>query len=186
MIELPVVQTPSRRIGPRQPVYRHAFGTVYEARADFGTFTKSYYVIDFGPRAGVVAVRGGDVLLTAQYRFLVDRVVWEIPGGRVEAGETAAEAARRECLEETGVLCADLRPLVQYRPGLDNVDNLTSAFCTERVEVRHAFTPDPAEVLALAWVPLESCVSLILSGEIADSLTVSAILAYQCVRMGRR
>jgi mutator protein MutT len=44
-------------------------------------------------------------------RFLIGRRAegkalggfWEFPGGRVESGETAAEAAKRECREETGL-----------------------------------------------------------------------------------
>jgi mutator protein MutT len=29
--------------------------------------------------------------------------MWEFPGGKIEPGETAAQAAARECLEETGL-----------------------------------------------------------------------------------
>ena len=178
---LPDVPAAVPRIGPRETVHRNPFGTVYAARADFGAFTKDYYVVDFGPRAGVLAVRDGRVLLTAQYRFLVDCVAWEIPGGRIDDGESAAAAAARECLEETGFLCSGLKPLLSYRPGLDNVENLTSVFCSEQVEEQRPFISDPAEALALAWVPVDDCVALVLERQIIDCLTVSAVLAYRCL-----
>jgi 8-oxo-dGTP pyrophosphatase MutT (NUDIX family) len=167
-------------------VHENRFVSVEAVAADFGGFSKSYYVVDFGPRAGVVAVQDDRVLLTAQYRFLVDGVAWEIPGGRVDEGESPIAAAERECFEETGIFCADLQPLITYRPGLDNVENLTSVFYSERVEARRAFAPDPSEVLALAWVPLDDCVALILDRHIVEALTVSAVLAYRCLTARRR
>src|SRR5439155_1205613 len=109
---LPEVATPSPRIATRSLVHRNPFATVSAVHADFGSFAKDYYVVDFGPRAGIVAVNEGRVLLTAQYRFLLDRVAWEIPGGRVDDGESPEQTAQRECLEETGFSCDDLHPLV--------------------------------------------------------------------------
>ena len=42
------------------------------------------------------------VLALWRHRFITDTWGWEIPAGRLEAGETAEQAARRETLEETG------------------------------------------------------------------------------------
>jgi 8-oxo-dGTP diphosphatase len=54
------------------------------------------------PAAGVVCLRGEEVLLIR--RGTPPRLgEWSLPGGRIEAGERAAEAAMRELAEETGV-----------------------------------------------------------------------------------
>src|SRR5690554_2944487 len=56
------------------------------------------------PVPGVLAVvaRNGQVLLVRRAKP-PDRGMWGFPGGRIEPGETAAEAAVRELREETGV-----------------------------------------------------------------------------------
>ncbi|HEX4196413.1 MAG TPA: NUDIX hydrolase [Caulobacteraceae bacterium] len=54
------------------------------------------------PCAGVVCLRGGQVLLIRRGKA-PRKGEWSIPGGRMELGEGAAEAALRELKEETGV-----------------------------------------------------------------------------------
>jgi len=56
-------------------------------------------------------VRDGGVLVTRRGRGLHLAGYWEFPGGKVEAGEDPAEAARRELEEETGLLAGELEPL---------------------------------------------------------------------------
>lgn len=48
-----------------------------------------------------------------------DRDTWEIPGGHIEHGETADEAAHRELKEETSALDYDLEPVCDYSINLD-------------------------------------------------------------------
>lgn len=165
--------------------YSNRFMDVRHTRADFGAFSKDYYVVDLGPRAGIVALREGCVLLTRQYRFLIDDYSWEIPGGRVDAGESPEVAAVRECVEETGIRCNELKPLVVYYPGLDNFDNRTTLFCSEKVEVAAPFVADDAEVVEIRWIPVDNCLDMIFRGEILDALTVTGLLAYQ-TRMRQR
>ena len=54
------------------------------------------------------------VLLLWRHRFITDTWGWELPAGRVDAGETAIEAGASETLEETGWRPGPLVPLTSY------------------------------------------------------------------------
>jgi 8-oxo-dGTP pyrophosphatase MutT (NUDIX family) len=163
-------------------LHSNPFMRITRVDADFGKFSKSYYVVTFGPRCGVVAVRDGKILLVQQYRFLVDRLCWEIPGGKVESDETPAEAARRECREETGVDCETLEPLLVYYPGLDNVENRTSLFVCHDPESGESFAPTHDEVTACDWVPLRQAIRMVFDGEILDAMSVAGLMGYAVSR----
>ena len=169
------------RIGPRRVEYSNAYQQVYKVRVDFGHAAKEIFVTDYGERVGVVVDGARGILLTRQYRHLIDRVSWEIPGGKVDAGESLEDAARRECAEETGVICRELKPLMMFQPGLDTLNNPTHLFVTREFEER-----EPAsdamhgdEVCGREWLPLERCILMISSGEIVDSLSIIALLSYK-------
>ena len=60
-------------------------------------------VIRHPPSAVIVPVpEPGHVILIRQYRYPVNRWLWELPAGSVDEGETPEQAARRECHEEIG------------------------------------------------------------------------------------
>lgn len=68
------------------------------------------------PTAGVVCFRGREILLIK--RGTAPRLgQWSLPGGRIEWGETAAQAALRELAEETGV-AAELAGLIDVVDGI--------------------------------------------------------------------
>jgi len=155
-------------------------------RADFDGFSKDYFVVNFRLRGGVVALRDGHVLLAKQYRFLPNAGSWELPGGTIDDGEGLEEGLQRECMEETGVRPRNLRELIVYYPGLDNVDNRTTVFYSEDVEIVAPFRADPGEVYEIAWVPLERCLEMVFKHEILDAMTVVGLLAYSHVLHARR
>ena len=160
-------------------VYQNQYSHVYAQEVDFGSFKKKYFVTNFGEKAGIVVIRGTSVLLVRQYRHLIDRVSWEIPGGKVDLAEGLEEAARRECMEETGILCRVLKPLLMFHPGLDTLYNSTHLFHTRDFEEKTEVDGlHGNEVCGCDWVPLDKCIAMILSREIADSLSVIALLSY--------
>ena len=45
----------------------------------------------------------GKMILIRQYRYTIDRWIWELPAGSLEAGRRPDHAAARECEEEIGL-----------------------------------------------------------------------------------
>src|SRR3954466_9872480 len=62
-------------------------------------------IVRHGPSVVLIPIaEDGRVVLIKQYRASVDRELWEFPAGRVDGGESAEDAARRECEEEIGLV----------------------------------------------------------------------------------
>lgn len=169
------------KIGPQQVVYHDKHQRIYRITADFGSFTKEYFVRDSGSRAGVVVVQGDRILLVRQYRLLINRVSWEIPGGKVDEGETPQASAIRECLEETGVFCRSITPLLSYHPGLDALYNPTHLFYSDDHVRQSRSSHDPQEVIQHEWVPLARCIDMIFAQQIVDSFSIVALLSYRAL-----
>lgn len=169
-------------IGPYRVIYEDRHQKISQVTADFGSFKKEYFVRDVGHRSGVLIIRNGKVLLVRQYRLLINDLSWEIPGGKVDEGESPEAAAARECVEETGLRPNVLTPLIEFHPGLDISHNPTHVFLTEDFEETGEAHEDPREVVQLEWVPLEKCLSMIISQEIQESLTMISILTYNMLK----
>jgi len=115
------------------------------------------------------------VLLLRRHRFITDTWGWEVPAGGIDDGETAAEAAIREAVEESGWRPGPLRELGRYFPSNGLCDQAFHVFLAEGAEhVGEPTTPD--EVERVEWLPLAQVPELAARGEIGDGFSLTALL----------
>ena len=125
------------------------------------------------------------VLLARQYRYAVGSSIWELPAGRIDAGENTLSAAKRELLEETGY-AADRweRALFFYAsPGF--LDETMAIYFARRLRSGKA-QPEEDEVIQKRLVPLSSAVRMVMNGRIIDGKTIAGVLWLAQVRRRKR
>ncbi len=122
----------------------------------------------------------GDVLMVRQYRYPFGRVLLEVPAGKIDPGEAPEDCARRELSEETGASAAVLTYLGDYYPSVAILDENIRMYLARGLTFHESHTDDD-EFLQLVRIPLETLVSQVLSGEILDGKTQTAILKIWCM-----
>jgi ADP-ribose pyrophosphatase len=149
---------------------------VDQVQLEDGAETTREVVEHAGSTAIIALDELGQVLLVEQYRYAVGAAMWEIPAGRLEVGESPAQAATRELAEEAGLRADHLEHIltIYVSPG----------YCTERLSIFLATglgpaqaEPDPDERIAKAWFPLSEAVTMCLYGQVTDAKTIAAVLA---------
>ena len=112
--------------------------------------------------AGGLVTKGGKVLLV-QVCNLKQEVVWCLPKGHLEKGETAEQAAVREVTEETGWQCRNLGPILQVAYSFRRQGRLVSKkvdwFLME--PEKKVGKPDETEVLDVQWATVKKAQSLL-------------------------
>ncbi|MDD5225833.1 MAG: NUDIX hydrolase [Candidatus Omnitrophica bacterium] len=113
----------------------------------------------------------GKYILVRQYRFPLEKFLWEFPAGGREPGETFPRAAVRELMEEIGMRPGKLKKLLEFYP--------TPGVSGEKMHVFLAWNLSPAtaekdedEDLELGTFSLQEIGRMIRRGEIVDGKTL--------------
>ncbi|CRH90085.1 ADP-ribose pyrophosphatase [Chlamydia trachomatis] len=134
----------------------------------------------------VLAVTPEDkIVLVRQFRKAIERVIYEIPAGKLEVGEEDAlqAAALRELEEETGYTTDKLTLLSDFYSAIGFCNERLRLYLAENlVKVENPRPQDEDEVIELYEVTLEQALDLVARGEICDAKTIMAIQYYQLLR----
>jgi 8-oxo-dGTP pyrophosphatase MutT (NUDIX family) len=136
------------------------------------------YDIDFVRHPGAAAVVAIDssnrVCVVRQYRHGVHDFLWEIPAGKLDAGEPPEVCALRELKEETGVEAQRWTSLGIYIPVPGIFTEVIHLYLARNLKVGES-NPDADEELQIQWLPLHEALSLVLRGEWNDGKTAMAL-----------
>ncbi len=135
------------------------------------------YVLRVPAAAIVVVLDPADrVLMMWRHRFILNRWVWELPGGYLDPDEDAAACAAREVEEETGWRPRTMEPLLSFQPMVGTIEQGNVVYLARGADHTEA-APDINEAERLRWIPLAEVQQRINDGEIVGAGSVAGLLA---------
>lgn len=118
------------------------------------------------------------IVLIRQYRYAVDRFIWEVPAGSLKPGEDPDLAAARECEEEIGLVPGVVERIGTLLPTPGICDEIMHFYrCTSLRPPAPDSTAvkDDDEVIEPRTFTLDEVQRMIASGDVQDMKTVAGL-----------
>lgn len=138
--------------------------------------TSKREIVEHSGGSAIYCENDGKVLLVKQFRYAYKKDVYELPAGKVNAGENPADTAVRELEEECGVKANRVELMFEIYPSpgyTDEVIRVYRATCLTQTKAHL----DEGEFLAAKWFDKNELKKMIARGEINDGKTLVALLS---------
>ncbi len=159
-------------ISSKEILKNKLFTVVEEVAHDPSGFEIHRSIIRHPGSAVMMAVDDKDrILLVQQFRLPAEADLWELPAGRLDPGENALEAAKRELHEETGYAAATWTELISYWASPGYVAEKMNLFLAEGLTAGKQNLMDD-ERINLRWFDSDEVGEWIRNGKIVDGKTI--------------
>ncbi|MEG2813765.1 MAG: NUDIX hydrolase [Oscillospiraceae bacterium] len=116
-----------------------------------------------------------NVYMVKQFRYPFNRVILEVPAGKIDQGETPDEAAKRELEEEIGMTATTLVPIGEFYPSVAYTTEIIYMYIATGLK-KSSQNLDEDEFLNVEKYNFNTVCNMIMQNEIGDGKTISAIL----------
>ncbi len=170
----------SSRVSYQGPVFSVTTDEVEEpggvrVRRDVVRHSGSIVVLAVEDRARPSKAAEPRQLLERQYRHAAQSMMWELPPGRIDDGETALTAAKRELLEETGSRARRWKRILHFYVSPGFLDETMTIYLAQGLEAGEA-QPEADERIATRFFTLSEAKRMALHGRIQDAKTICGVL----------
>ncbi|MGM0219963.1 ADP-ribose pyrophosphatase [Enterococcus sp. AZ126] len=161
---------------------------VDEVRLPNGETSTRELVFHSGAVAVIPITADNKIIMVKQFRKPMEKVLLEIPAGKIDPGEHdyPKETAERELEEETGFRANKLTFVTSMYVSPGFADELLHVYYAEDLEkVPNPRPQDDDEVLELYTLTLEEAKAEITSGLICDAKTIFAVQFWELQQLKR-
>ena len=131
---------------------------------------------EYSGRGGVIVIcrKGDKILVQREYSYPVDEILWQFPGGKIEADETPEQAAMRELAEESGIKAENAKCIGWFYS--DNRRTNARLFVVEcdYVTDDEKARPDDTEFIESEWIENGQISQMIRRGEVRNYAMLAA------------
>lgn len=149
-----------------------------------GNTSRREYIVHPGAAVMLAMPDERSVVMERQYRYPLRDHVYELPAGKIDAGEDALATAKRELLEETGYRAREWRHLLTTYPVVGYSNERIELYLARELEhVGHAL--DEGEFLEVFILPLDQALAWVRDGRIVEAKTIMALLLAEKIVAGQ-
>lgn len=133
-------------------------------------------IVEHNGGVAMIAMKDdGKVIMIKQFRKPIEKVIMEIPAGKIEKGEDPYQTAVRELKEETGYTAGKIEFLTKFYPSVGySMEALYIYLCTDLVQGATEF--DENEALDIFEMDLDELFKMTVNGEVEDGKTAIGIM----------